>query len=759
MANQDPGMSGSQIMYPVPVSPDTSTGMIPAQPMAMPPQGYGMGAPRGPEILHGSFNQTWLMNCLRRRWLLALCLGVLATAATAAVLLLLFPESSKVTAYLQVQSKPAEKLFGQQQRMSHQEFEIFQQTQLALLKSHFVLQTALGRSDVSQLDAVQKEEDAVQWLIDEMKVSFPGEGEILEIRYDGEENPEELLLVIDAVVDAYQKEVLYKENARQNELRDKLMELHSEVEKELADKMEEYEKLVKQIGGIKYDPTAATEVSLLTKEIGMVMGDIQRTKQELVDIEVNKTLALQALTSSAAMEAAISEALESDPQLEQYEIERFALDSQLRELTSRSRRKTPEAKNVEARLRQLSAEAQQYRIQAEQELRAKMKTAPNDQVAQVKTEYVLRRGEALQRLQQFEERLAEMKEEISDMGDSSSNLAILEREIEQEQELEREMDMRIRSWDTEEKAGGERIRVMQRATANEQINKMQRLAIAGIGGMAAFCATAYGVALLEFQRRRLNGPTDLDEGLGIRVLGVLPSVTSAKSLAPGNVTAAQVSEAIDNVRATLLHDSAARDRQVILVTSPVTLEGCTTVSSHLALSLTRAGRRTLLIDGDLRSPSLHKLFGMPLEDGLSEVLRSDIDIADAVKPTNTEGLWLLSAGHCDMDAIHALATEQPQPIFEKLRAEFDYIVIDGAPVLGLSDTVSLGQLVDGAILTVLRDHSEIRQIHKAIEMLRGMGVKVLGSVINGVRLKSDRRVVQIHKAAAQKAKQIASEKA
>ncbi len=759
MANQDPGMSGSQIMYPVPVSPDTSTGMIPAQPMAMPPQGYGMGAPRGPEILHGGFNQTWLMNCLRRRWLLALCLGVLATAATAGLLLFLFPESSKVTAYLQVQSKPAEKLFGQTQRMSHQEFEIFQQTQLALLKSHFVLQSALGRSDVSQLDAVQKEKDPVQWLIDEMKVSFPGEGEILEIRYDGEEDPEELRLIIDSVVMAYEQEVLYKENARQEELREKLIELHADVEKELAGKMEEYEKLVKQIGGIKYDPTAATEVNLLTKEITMVMSDIQKAKQELVDIEVNKTLALQALTSSAAMEAAVSAALEEDPQLEQYEIERYALDAQLRELSSRSKRKTPATKNVEARLRQLDAEARQYRIQAEQQLRAEMKTAPNDQVAQVKTEYILRRGEAMQRLQQYEERLAEMKEEISDMGDSSSNLAILEREIEQDQELEREMDIRIKSWETEDEAGGDRIRTMQRATANEQINKMQRLAIAGIGGMAAFCATAYGVALLEFQRRRLNGPTDLDEGLGIRVLGVLPSVTSAKSLAPGNIVAAQVSEAIDNVRATLLHDGSARDRQVILVTSPVTMEGCTTVASHLALSLTRAGRRTLLIDGDLRSPSLHKLFGMPLEDGLSEVLRSDIDIADAVKPTNTEGLWLLSAGHCDMDAIHALATDQPQPIFEKLRAEFDYIVIDGAPVLGLSDTVSLGQLVDGAILTVLRDHSEIRQIHKAIEMLRGMGVRVLGSVINGVRLKSDRRVVQIHKAAAQKAKRIASEKA
>lgn len=126
----------------------------------------------------------------------------------------------------------------------------------------------------------------------------------------------------------------------------------------------------------------------------------------------------------------------------------------------------------------------------------------------------------------------------------------------------------------------------------------------------------------------------------------------------------------------------------------------------------------LLIDGDLRDPSLHKLFAMPLEDGVCELLRSEIEITDAIRPTNTEGLWLMTAGVCDMDAIHALATDQLQPIFEKLRAEFDFVIIDGAPILGLSDSLSIGQHIDGAILTVLRDHSGVRSIHQASELLK-----------------------------------------
>ncbi|MCG8449311.1 MAG: CpsD/CapB family tyrosine-protein kinase [Pirellulales bacterium] len=204
-----------------------------------------------------------------------------------------------------------------------------------------------------------------------------------------------------------------------------------------------------------------------------------------------------------------------------------------------------------------------------------------------------------------------------------------------------------------------------------------------------------------------------------------------------------------------MHDSTSRGRQVVLITSPGTLEGTTTVASHLALSLTRAGRRTLLVDGDLREPAIHKLFGMPAEDGLSEVLRSEIDVSDAVRPTNTEGLWLLPAGTCDMDAIHGLATDQLQPIFEKLREEFDFVVIDAPPVLGLADTLSIGQHVDGVILTTLRDHSEIRKVHQAAELLRSLGIRLLGSVVNGVPLKADRRIARLHRNQAAKPKKLA----
>ncbi|MCH7751302.1 MAG: hypothetical protein IH898_03990, partial [Planctomycetes bacterium] len=210
MTKQDSGFSPSDVMYPAVVGNGEMSGsMVPAQPYASPAAPpFGSFAPRGPEIIHGGFSQTWFFHCLRRKWLAALLLGSLAAALMAGVLLWLFPESSSVTAYLSVKALEPETLFDTNQRINPKEYEIFQQTQLALFKSHFVLNAALNRSDISQLEAVVKEEpDALAWLSDELKVSFPGEGEILEVRFDGEEDPAEIMKLVDAVIKAYTDEV------------------------------------------------------------------------------------------------------------------------------------------------------------------------------------------------------------------------------------------------------------------------------------------------------------------------------------------------------------------------------------------------------------------------------------------------------------------------------------------------------------------------------------------------------------------------
>jgi Mrp family chromosome partitioning ATPase len=84
-----------------------------------------------------------------------------------------------------------------------------------------------------------------------------------------------------------------------------------------------------------------------------------------------------------------------------------------------------------------------------------------------------------------------------------------------------------------------------------------------------------------------------------------------------------------------------------------------------------------------------------------------------------------------------------QPVFEKLRSEYDFIVIDGAPVLGMSDALIFGQYCDGAVLSVRRDVSQLPRINEAAATLHSVGIRLIGAVVNGVSTKADDRVTQL----------------
>jgi capsular exopolysaccharide synthesis family protein len=712
-------------------------------------------APRGPEILYGGFNQTWMANCLRRRWLMAVLMGVLVGGVVTGLLLWLFPSMSQVTAYLKVKSRPDE-IFTEsksQRYVSPQEIQRQAMNHITLLKSPLVLTAALSKQDISELDAVRnnrhREGEDLLWLMDELKVSFPGDGEILEVKYEGEEDALQMEKVVGAVVKAYQDKVLFQ---------DKL--LAASTQRDLSTVLEQTKsQLQKNLDTLKGKMTAKgvaqeeVEIQKLQREIPMLENLVVTEKKNLVDIEVLKNLAVQDAQSPAVIQALVNAEMDKDPIVVNYQQQIFQISQQLQQRQASSRnRGDATIRRLQAQVQQLQSAADDYKAGAEKSIRDKLKRMPNDSLRHAIVEHDIRYKASAENLKKYEADLEAANTKMMALGVADPEIEMLKQEIENETDLVKGLESKIMEWDVLQKARDkqagqasdlETVSVIQPATGLPDTNTVERLAIAGVGGSAAFALTCYGIALLEFRKRRLNGPTDVDEGLGIRVLGVLPA-TTLKGMAGGSLTATQVAEAMDNVRATLMHDSTNAPRQVIMITSSGSQEGTTIAASSLALSLSRAGRRTLLVDADLRSPALHRLFGMPMEEGLSEVLRAEIDVADAIKPTNNQGLYLMTAGVCSAEAIHALATDQPQAVFEKLRDQFDFVVIDAPPVLGISDALSIGQYADGAILTVLRDHSEIYKVHKAVEMLRHMGVRLVGAVVNGVPLKADRRVVRLH---------------
>jgi polysaccharide biosynthesis transport protein len=192
-------------------------------------------------------------------------------------------------------------------------------------------------------------------------------------------------------------------------------------------------------------------------------------------------------------------------------------------------------------------------------------------------------------------------------------------------------------------------------------------------------------------------------------------------------------ESVDATRMMLLHTAQPQSFRVVMITSATVGEGKTSLSCHLAVSLARSGRRTLLIDADLRRPSAHRLWELPLEPGLCEYLRDQSDLPDVIGPAPLANLRVMSAGSCDEEALTALARRDLRSLFATLRAEFDFIILDSAPVLHVADTLVIGQQVDAVVLAIMNDVSRIPEVLSAHDLLASLGIQVLGAVVAGVR--------------------------
>jgi capsular exopolysaccharide synthesis family protein len=183
----------------------------------------------------------------------------------------------------------------------------------------------------------------------------------------------------------------------------------------------------------------------------------------------------------------------------------------------------------------------------------------------------------------------------------------------------------------------------------------------------------------------------------------------------------------------LLRESRLEGMRVLMVTSAESGEGKTTLASQLATSLAQAGRRTLLVDGDLRQPVLHQLLEAPQQPGLTEALLGEVPIEAALRPTAVDGLSFLPAGEWDAQVVKALAGEGLPKMLDQLREQFDLILIDSHPVLEATDALMIGQHVDAALLSLLREVSQVPHAQAAMQQLNNMGIRVLGAVVNGVR--------------------------
>jgi capsular exopolysaccharide synthesis family protein len=276
-------------------------------------------------------------------------------------------------------------------------------------------------------------------------------------------------------------------------------------------------------------------------------------------------------------------------------------------------------------------------------------------------------------------------------------------------------------------------------------NVPMNLALSLTFGLICGAAVAVGVDLLD---RSVKTPEDVERELRIPFLGAIPAFDPAwKKLSGGHLMvvdhrpssgamtddSAIYWESYRGLRTAILFSSPQDRPHTILVTSAMPKEGKTTTAVNLSISLAQTGARTLLVELDLRKPKIAHMFGLRNKGGMSHYLSGGTELSAEVRPTSVPNLFMVPAGPIPPNPPELIGSARMRQGLELLQRHFQFVVIDGPPVLAVTDASIIATQVDGVVL-VVGNKTAAATAAKARNALRSVSARVLGALINQAKL-------------------------
>ncbi|MFB3111563.1 MAG: CpsD/CapB family tyrosine-protein kinase, partial [Gemmatimonadales bacterium] len=182
---------------------------------------------------------------------------------------------------------------------------------------------------------------------------------------------------------------------------------------------------------------------------------------------------------------------------------------------------------------------------------------------------------------------------------------------------------------------------------------------------------------------------------------------------------------------------AEKPLQFIAVTSPGPREGKSTTAINLALTLAQSGRRTIVVDGDLRRSTLHRAFGLVQEPGLTDMLVGGVSATEGIRPDVAERLDLLPSGSTPPNPSELLGSSAMDALIKKLRHDYEYVIMDTPPTLPVTDAAVVASSADATILVLRSGDTEETAAQRALSQLRRVRARIAGAVLNAVSQKKD----------------------
>lgn len=346
----------------------------------------------------------------------------------------------------------------------------------------------------------------------------------------------------------------------------------------------------------------------------------------------------------------------------------------------------------------------------------------------------------------LEQVLQKYNDRLENLPDRVLQLARLERRRQVDEQTYMMLTQKLEEAKIQESAQARNVKIIDRAIKPHipvKPNKKMNLMLGALLGLGLGVGITF---MIEYLDRSVRKPEDL-ERMGYNVLATIPKIEiekleKAKSKLNESATIearlithidpkSPVSEAYRTLRTNLQFSKIEKQLKTILVTSAGPKEGKSTTAANLAIALSQAGNKVLIIDADLRRPILHSVFGMPKEEGLTNYLAGTITYDQLFKETVVDNLKLITSGVLPPNPSELLASQKMLDLLGGLKEEFDIVVIDSPPVIAVTDATILSTKVDGTLLVVYAGQTERDAIKRAANMLSSVSARLLGIVLNG----------------------------
>jgi capsular exopolysaccharide synthesis family protein len=660
----------------------------------------------------------------KRKWLIILAeLICVALAVGTTVLWLMYAPLFTSFAVLEVRPEATSAVTPQPGYMAREVLETLAVKYASLAGSEPVLQTALATPEVRATTWLQKSpDDSLPRLQDTISISPITASALIRISATGT-NKAELPDIVNAVANAARERSSEIANrGKQDQIRQLRTERTS-----LADTRDRIRADKAKLMRDADVPDLTSQTNVRTMELNMIAQQVSVLELEFAQADQQLQLLRQQIQSGdIAKLPAVLQAMDMDPSIR-------ALETAL--LNMRARQPSME--------RKYGPKSQKYiEYVGSIESMQKEATARRQVLLQAQVNSIVANTEAskaiiLGRLTEMRQKYRQIDVSVRDLRATLSAYAQLE---EQDKTLTDQVD-RIDSRLVDLRIllqGNAPLEVMQLAYTPLEPS-MPRWQIMIPLGVLLGLIVGLGLAfLLEFIDTSIKGPSDVVRRIDLPLLGMVPHHDDVEeNIADLRVAFAShpnslISEAFRQIRTCLQFSGPASQRRSLLITSPQPADGRTTVALNLAASIARAGRKVLVVDANFRLPAVRGLFSACPEGGLSSALVGQAAWRDMILEIEPN-FSVMASGPLPPNPGELLGSEQMRTVLAEMVGQYDQVIFDGAPCLVVTDSMALGNLVDGIVLVVRAGANTYGIVQRAQEVLSRGPTHILGIVLNGVR--------------------------